>query len=151
MDSWNQMSAVQSGLVIIKKACLLILLLTSTVSYLGFSPEAHATEGDHIVTRCSYLFTDNATGWRTHTWQGSDCSNGLPQANSMVIGNAENGNGTGGQAYCSTAYGQHYNHPTNNGATTGLVSCLFVAPPASGTPTATVTKCSYTWPNAATG
>src|SRR5262245_18724796 len=46
-------------------------------------------------TVCSYTFSDYATGWRTHTWVATDCSNGLPVTGSSVIGQGINGSGNG--------------------------------------------------------
>jgi hypothetical protein len=86
------------------------------------------------ATLCQYTWTDSATGWRTRTWSASDCSHGLPSANAVAIGSAVNGSGSGSMASCAPTTGSHYNHPTQAGATSGTVRCLYAKrpPPASG-------------------
>lgn len=75
-------------------------------------------------TTCSFTFEDNYIGWRQHKWKRRDCTNGLPPANSEYIGQASNGNGSGGQVVCSPYQGRHFNHPLF-GATSGTVKCMF--------------------------
>ncbi|MDA7948307.1 MAG: PAN domain-containing protein [Hyphomicrobiaceae bacterium] len=79
------------------------------------------------ITMCRANFNFNGMGWRQHRWRFSDCTNGLPPLNSYAIGQAKNGNGTGGQADCTQQFGKHYNHPKLHGATTGEVVCLYVS------------------------
>ncbi len=79
------------------------------------------------VTQCTFTFRRNGDGWRERRWRRGDCSNGLPPAGALAIGQAQNGNGTGGQADCTAVGGRHYNHPSLHGTTTGTVICLYIS------------------------
>lgn len=122
---------------------------SGTVRCLFVPPASSSFQPSPAMTVCSYTFTDAATGWRTRTWQASDCSNGLPVASSWSIGQAENGTGTEGMPSCAVTSGSHYNHPTWNGATSGTVRCAFVA--GGQVPNPEATLCQYTWTDVATG
>ncbi len=82
------------------------------------------------TTLCRYTWTSYANGWRTRTWSAADCSHGLPAANAVAVGSSENGSGAGSAASCGATTGSHYNHPTQTGATTGTIHCLYAKRPA---------------------
>ncbi len=103
-----------------------------------------------LTTLCTYHFADTTTGWRSHDWVAGDCSNGLPKAGWVAIGQGENASGTSGEPDCANvAQGRHYTHPGNDGPSDATLRCWF-APPAAQ-PKPGVTVCSYAWPEVATG
>lgn len=121
---------------------------TGTANCLYIGPPSDGSPPNAVITKCSYYWPDLATGWRTHTWQPTDCTNGLPQSGSIWIGEASNGSGTGGMVSCTLTTGGHYNHPTVAGTTSSLVECLYIKQnPAKPQ----FTKCSYYWPEYQTG
>lgn len=79
------------------------------------------------VTRCQHTFGRNASGWRKRRWRRSDCSNGLPPAGAVAIGQGQNGSGSGGQVQCTPNSGRHFNNPSIHGQTTGTVICLYIS------------------------
>jgi hypothetical protein len=97
-------------------------------------------------TVCTYQWSGFATGWRYRPWQPWDCTNGLPGSNWASVGQAQNGRGTGGMPYCSPTRGGHYNHPSIDGATNGIIRCAFVAPEDPD-----VTVCYHQFTDYATG
>lgn len=103
-----------------------------------------------VATVCGYTFAEAGTSWRSHVWEAADCSNGLPAAGWVGVGQGENGSGTSGQVWCTPAGGNHYDHPTHAGATSARVSC-FYAPPAAVPPVPAVTTCTYTFSEVTTG
>ncbi|MFN7959874.1 MAG: hypothetical protein U0002_01250 [Thermoanaerobaculia bacterium] len=118
---------------------------------LALGGAAVARAADFNLTGCSYYWSAWATGWRTHSWEPWNCSNGLPAAGSALLGQAQNGAGTSGQTLCAIASGSHYNHPSFDGATTSTATCLAVPPAGSPQPSPALTVCSYTFPEYATG
>jgi hypothetical protein len=79
------------------------------------------------VTMCSVHFPDQAVGWRQTTWVPSDCSNGIPNHEYFVIGQAQNQAKMRGQPYCSW-HGVWYFNQSLYGAAPGKVNCLFIHP-----------------------
>ncbi len=90
------------------------------------------TSNNDNITICQYGWPHTpenfVTGWRSHVWVASDCSNGLPKPGAKSIVQAQNGNGTRGIGQCTDSTGAHYNHPYVSGATSGAVTCLYVNP-----------------------
>jgi hypothetical protein len=91
---------------------------------------ASAPVSNPEATLCQYTWGAYASGWRMRTWTAADCSHGLPPANAVAVGSSVNDSGAGSMALCEASSGSHYNHPSQAGATTGTISCLYTKRPA---------------------
>jgi glycine rich protein/Big-like domain-containing protein/all-beta uncharacterized protein/F5/8 type C domain-containing protein/BACON domain-containing protein len=114
-----------------------------------FAAAAPQLEPNPTVTTCSYTFGDYQSGWRSHAWTAADCSNGVPAAGWLGLGYGQNGGGTAGMVDCTAAAGSHYNHPSIDGVTVGIVTCTFVDPAPRMTPN--LTLCEHVFPDNAVG
>lgn len=108
-----------------------------------------------FFTSCRYDFPETTTGWHAHNWVAAECSNGLPGANWLSIGNGGTGSGAGSEIVCTPGNVQHYRDPSYFGATSGYATCFFVNQDLlasympGGVNAATV--CSRTWSNDQSG
>jgi len=98
------------------------------VTCLYLNPAAVPNSTKPEMTFCTVKWTGFASGERDHVWESSDCSNGVPLAGHVAIGQSINGNGTVGQSQCTTKGVTHFNDPLQVGATNGEAKCLFSMP-----------------------